>query len=403
MSMRVYRAALAAAAFSVVAAGCDRGDTLADPATTTTATTPAHSDDQLATYVEARYQTDPSIASSDIEVTARDGVVTLHGSVTSDAAREHAVTLARQMDGVRSVDDQLRVEPATNPAAIIAPARDVESGATAAAGDREDSQERSPAWITTKIQSQYFIDTEVKPWNVDVTTRRDGTVTLRGEVDNAAAREAAERIARQTDGVTRVVNQLRVEGEREEAAPARGGNEEQPDRTAQAETDLEHPDTWLTAKVQAKFFMDREVKGRNIDVDTQDGVVTLTGEVETPAQRRQAVALANNTEGVRSVNDQLRLEAATDADQTAAAGTSGRSNERVVEDAWITTIVQSKFFLDGDIKGRDINVDTRNGIVTLQGEVENETEKLAAQAIAEETDGVGRVVNQLAVIARGRQ
>ena len=51
-------------------------------------------------------------------------------------------------------------------------------------------------------------------------------------------------------------------------------------------------DAWITTQVQAKYFGDATVKGRNIDVDTTNGVVTLTGEVTSQTERQRAVARA---------------------------------------------------------------------------------------------------------------
>jgi osmotically-inducible protein OsmY len=126
-------------------------------------------------------------------------------------------------------------------------------------------------WITTKIQAQYFLDPEIKPWNIDVTTNSAGVVTLRGVVEEAADRDEAVRIARETEGVSRVDNQLRVKAEAPTAADT-------------TRADDQAGDGWITAKVQAKFFVDPDVKGRNIDVETQNRVVTLRGDVETEAE-----------------------------------------------------------------------------------------------------------------------
>jgi hyperosmotically inducible periplasmic protein len=59
--------------------------------------------------------------------------------------------------------------------------------------------------------------------------------------------------------------------------------------------------------------------------------------------------------------------------------------------------VQAKFFLDDDIKGRDITVDAREGVVYLKGTGESDTQKQVAETIARETDGVSRVENLLKV------
>ena len=63
----------------------------------------------------------------------------------------------------------------------------------------------------------------------------------------------------------------------------------------------------------------------------------------------------------------------------------------------MTIKIQSKFFLDPDIKGSAINVNTSDGVVTLQGTVESATDKQSAEQIAKATDGVASVRNELKV------
>jgi HPt (histidine-containing phosphotransfer) domain-containing protein len=62
----------------------------------------------------------------------------------------------------------------------------------------------------------------------------------------------------------------------------------------------------VTAKIKAKMALDDLVKARNIDVETNGSVVTLTGVVGSEAERQRAVQLAKQTEGVTSVIDHLR-------------------------------------------------------------------------------------------------
>jgi hypothetical protein len=66
-------------------------------------------------------------------------------------------------------------------------------------------------------------------------------------------------------------------------------------------------DAGITTKVKSKFAADDTVKAYQINVDTQKGVVTLTGDVETPAAKMQAVQIARSTEGVQDVIDQLHV------------------------------------------------------------------------------------------------
>ena len=386
-----------AAAMVVAVAGCTRDDPAATETETAARTTSVQRDDNwIATSVKAKYYADDAVRGRNIMVDANDGVVTLRGTVENEQARQQALNLAKSVDGVTSVNDELRVETAGATAAkdpaATPDARPADDTVGTAGRDLE-----TPAWITTKIQAQYFVNPEIKPWNIDVTTNSGGVVILEGEVDGAEDKAEAVRIARETEGVTRVEDRLRVKA-------AAGTGETRPaDAPA---IDIDHPDPWVTAKIQAKYFVDDEVKGRNINVDTNEGVVTLTGSVADESERRQAVALARSTDGVRNVTDQLKLDPSVDRDASDAVRSTADEAQRQVgradvelkrPDAWITTKIQSKYFLDADVKGHQINVDTNNGVVTLKGTVANEQHKAAAEQIARDTEGVTRVVNQLTV------
>jgi hypothetical protein len=69
-------------------------------------------------------------------------------------------------------------------------------------------------------------------------------------------------------------------------------------------------DAGITSAVKSKMAADDTVKAYKVDVDTHNKVVTLTGEVDTEAQRAQAVMIARNTDGVADVVDQLRVNPA---------------------------------------------------------------------------------------------
>ncbi len=66
-------------------------------------------------------------------------------------------------------------------------------------------------------------------------------------------------------------------------------------------------DAGITTAVKSKMAADDTVKAYKIDVDTQNHVVTLSGDVDTAAQREQAVLIARNTKGVSDVIDQMRV------------------------------------------------------------------------------------------------
>jgi osmotically-inducible protein OsmY len=63
----------------------------------------------------------------------------------------------------------------------------------------------------------------------------------------------------------------------------------------------------LTAKIKSKMALDDHVKARAIDVDTSDGVATLSGIVASGDERKRAVQLARDTEGITRVVDELEV------------------------------------------------------------------------------------------------
>jgi hyperosmotically inducible protein len=174
-------------------------------------------------------------------------------------------------------------------------------------------------------------------------------------------------------------------------------------------------DAWITTQVYAKFFMDADIKGRNINVETMSGVVTLTGTVQSAAERNQAVAKAKTTDGVKQVVDKLSLaqaekplpsaphernskSASGNADQVKAHAKSVADRVgKEVSDTWITTKVQAMYFLDRDVKGMNIDVTTKGGIVTLTGTVASEATRQKAVADARSIEGVGQVIDKLTV------
>jgi hyperosmotically inducible protein len=159
--------------------------------------------------------------------------------------------------------------------------------------------------------------------------------------------------------------------------------------------------------VKSKLAADDTVKAYQFDVDTADRVVTLSGTVETPAEKEQALLIARQTEGVREVVDRITIGPAPTPttgdirDEAAEAARElkkeGREAGAVVGDAAITSAVKSKFLADTAVSGLKIDVDTRGGIVTLDGMVATKAEADRAVSLARDTDGVARVVNNLRI------
>ena len=166
-------------------------------------------------------------------------------------------------------------------------------------------------------------------------------------------------------------------------------------------------DPGITTAVKTKLAADDMVKAYQIDVDTSDRVVTLTGTVETAAAQDQAVLLARQTDGVRDVVDRLNVNpaaAATTGDireETNEAAREAREEGReagaVMTDAAVTSAVKTGFLADTAVAGLKIDVDTKAGVVMLNGTVATKAEADRAVSLARETNGVKDVVNNLRI------
>lgn len=173
---------------------------------------------------------------------------------------------------------------------------------------------RTDAGITTNVKSKLAADDTVKAYQINVDTR-NGVVTLRGDVDSSLVKERAVQIARGTDGVRDVVDVITVTtsaptggfvGEHNEPAEARPGVAERARESAEWAEGIA-ADSAITTAVKARILADNALEGFEIHVDTNDHVVTLTGNVATRAEADRAVMAARRTEGVRRVVDNLRV------------------------------------------------------------------------------------------------
>lgn len=215
-----------------------------------------------------------------------------------------------------------------------------------------------------------------------------------------AAAQTAEQKAREAARETR-----------EEAREAKQDTKAAARRSGNAITD-----SWITMKVHSQFVPEDALEDSDIDVDTRAGVVTLTGTVATAAGKSRAVAIAKATDGVKSVNDRLRIapEDADDDDRPAAAGAAagaaaregaretkaaGRSAGRAMSDGWITSKIYADFIDEAPLEDSDIDVDVEKGVVTLTGTVASKAGMAHAAAVAQKIEGVKSVRNNLKVRA----
>ena len=131
-------------------------------------------------------------------VETNNGRVTLTGSVTSAAAKANAERLASNTRGVRSVSNQIRIDPDKKPLNALNNAADKLKQTAQEAGEKVED-----AWITAKVKSNFLYSSNVSGTDIDVDTK-DGEVALKGKVSSNAERALAIELAENVRGVKSV-------------------------------------------------------------------------------------------------------------------------------------------------------------------------------------------------------
>ena len=154
-------------------------------------------------------------------------------------------------------------------------------------------------------------------------------------------------------------------------------------------------DGWITMKIHSTFVPEDTLEGSNVDVDTDSGVVTLSGTVTSEAGRARALAIAKSTDGVKSVVDKLRIGPAerelNDVAHDAGHATSSAAKEaardtkaatkttgRKITDGWVKSKIFAQYLTEDALDDSDIDIDVANGVVTLNGTVKTAAGKARA-------------------------
>jgi osmotically-inducible protein OsmY len=316
------------------------------------------SDPWITTKVKLALLTSEGVDGLDVNVDTVDGRVTLHGTAATANERAQAEQLARQIDGAREVRNLIQVVPAK-----------VEEHV--AAVDEAVSQ---------NVKEALAADPGLEGSKVTVKSVHQGVVLLGGEAASLTAQLRAIETAHAVDGVRRVASEIRS-----------------PDRLADAEIwrDVDvaaaptgaraaASDAWLTSAAKVRLLA-ADVSAFDVNVDTRGGVVTLFGTVGSETEKRAAETEVNKVDGVTSVRNELQVVAATQEEAV----------ERRDDD--IRESVSRRLAARGELTNDDIEIQVENGVVRLTGEVDSQSDRLAALTTARTSEGVRRVIGDLRV------
>jgi len=313
-------------------------------------------DAEIEAEVEESLRWDARVDAGLVDVDVQDGTVRLTGVVGS-AAEKHQARLDAWVAGVDDVD---------------ATGLDVERWARDPDLRQDEPADLSDTDIEQAVNRALLYDPRVLSTNIGVQVD-DGVATLRGEVDNLAAKRAAAMDARNTMGVEYVVNRIKVR-------PSTPTDE-------QIEQNLENA-----------LLRDPYLERYDMTVSVIDGTAYLTGEVDSYYEKGEAEEIAAETYGVTDVRNNLVVEYDRrplaydpyvydwypydygwyDYEPYATLQTDAEIREEINDELWWSP------FVDSD----DVKVQVDDGVATLTGVVEDFGERDAATENAYEGGAV---------------
>ena len=227
----------------------------------------SETDDRIETSFKKSYVYKTYLKDEKINISSKDGAVTLSGDVYNEAHKPMAQDVAEALPGVKSVDNRIEVK-----------------------GDRPT--ENSDAWISMKVKTALVFHRNVNAHKTEVYVK-DGIVTLKGEAASHAQKELTTEFAKDVEGVKSVNNEMTV-----------AANPEKTDQTMGEQID----DASITAQVKMTLLSHRSTGVLRTKVETNDGVVTLAGKARNAAERDLVTKLVGDVHGVKSVVNNITIE-----------------------------------------------------------------------------------------------
>ena len=150
-------------------------------------------------------------------------------------------------------------------------------------------------------------------------------------------------------------------------------------------------DAWIDGKAETTLLFNEHLNSFDINTDVKNGVVVLTGSVDRAVDKALATELILSLDGVTEVNNQLTVMQNEESEDSAFM--------TELKDSKVETVVKTRLLIESEVSGLDIEVEAKEGTVTLSGKVSSEAERDLAIAIAKRTDDVTKVVDKLQVVS----
>ena len=330
-------------------------------ATTAALSLPAFADQPQDAYITTKVKmellTADAVEPLHINVDTLDGIVTMHGQVSTETAKAAAASEAKSVKGVKEVRNLLAVVPKA--------AKDQ----VAAADDV----------IEKNVKTVLERDAALKDSSIKVKSVNKGTVILSGKADTLTSHQRALADARSVEGVRKVASEI--------TSPNELGDKEiwNEEPAGHSTASNSASDVWTTTKVKMKLMSEPGLSPLKINVDTSGGVVTLFGIVNSEQDKVAAGQQVATIEGVKSVENDLQVVA-----ETAQKRVDARDDQ-------VLDSVKKRLKGREGLKDDNIDVEVKNGVVRLTGTVDGYGERMTALTVARSTDGVKSVVDDLQI------
>ena len=168
----------------------------------------------------------------------------------------------------------------------------------------------------------------------------------------------------------------------------------------------ETSDAWLITKVKTTLLFHRHVSTTGTEVLADKGTITLRGEAPSFAQKNLTTEYAMDVEGVEAVNNEMTVSEAGEATsglQKVANETKTKVANKTntvlesIDDASITALVKTSLLYHSSTSAINTKVETKNGVVTLEGIAKTSAEKDLAGKYTSDINGVNKVNNNMIV------
>ena len=316
----------------------------------------------LTTKAKTELLTDDVVNGIGIHVDTFDARVTLYGKVDTAAQKAQAERKVRAIKGVAEVRNLLVVVPqAARKATKIDDAAIQDAVRLALANDD------GLAGSTIKVKSV-----------------NKGVVILSGNANTLTAHRRALTCARRVEGVQRVASEIKSPNELADSEIWDDGKV-----TGAADgMKASASDAWITTKAKLSLMGTPGISPMSVNVDTDDGVVTLFGTVSTTGDKALAESEVSKIVGVKGVANELQVV----SDHVAAFVAD--SDDRV------TAAVRKRIDARPSLSDSKVKVETAKGVVRLTGEVATQRDRLTALTAARGASGVKSIIDDMKLAER---